>query len=176
MNGKTVKRAVPNSALANVVARARHDMGETTRTTPLASLVASRESPRQTEIGMEQTLDPSLYTGLLVDAHDMKVQRTMSPRILDEAGNVVYPDQNHLPDFDYLEDNGMADYVHGGEAKRAGEHPLVVQALSTQGDDVIVSNLTADHIRAENARSRFFTSWRVCILLDDLSIKSVKQH
>ena len=173
-SGKTAPRSAPSSALANAVARARHDMGETTRTTPLASLVASHTNRSDRETDAETASDPSLYTGLLVDAHDLKVQRTMSPRILDEAGNIVYPDQKHLPDFDYLEDNGMADYVHGGEAKRAGTHPLVVQALSTHGDDFIVSSLTADHIRAENARSSFFSFWRVCFLIDEPVTKGMK--
>lgn len=110
-----------------------------------------------------------LYTGLLVDARELRIERDMGPRILDEDGQVVYPDASHMPDFDTLQDRGMADYYTGAsEAKRVGEHPFEVRALSISGaasTDVVVSNETAAFIREANKRGKFLQRWRVGILV-----------
>ena len=109
------------------------------------------------------------YTGLVIDARDLPLERTMSPRLLDEDGNVLYPDQNHIPSMDYLQDHGMADYESGtGAVGRAGSHPLVVRALDITGaghDDLIISNTSAARIRAAERRSGFLSHWAVSILV-----------
>ena len=109
-----------------------------------------------------------IYTGLLIEARDLPIQRTMSARIVDTDGQQVYPDPLHVPDIDYIEDHGMADYYHSGAtAARAGGHPLVVRALTVSGDAIVVSALTAAHIREEERRDGFLRLWRVGILLDE---------
>lgn len=109
------------------------------------------------------------YTGLIVDARDLSLERTMSPRILDEDGHVLYPDPKHVPGMDTLQDKGMASYDSSEEnARRAGSHPLVVHAIDVSGsghDDLIVSNETADQIRAANRRNHFLSRWAVSILI-----------
>lgn len=114
--------------------------------------------------------DPSAYTGLVIDARDCPIRRSMSLRILDETGRVVYPEAGHLPGDDYLQDHGMASYYQAGrEARRAGERPLVVRALDVAGpgrDQVVVSNATAERVRRENQRGRFLWRWRVAVLVD----------
>ena len=150
-------RAVPG-----VAARARDTI--TPRVTP-ATL------PSRSGGGLEvrPTLAAQIiYTGLLIEARDLPVQRTMSARIVDTDGQQVYPDPQHVPDIDYVEDHGMADYYHSGaDANRAGLHPLVVRALSVSGDAIVVSAQTAARIREEERRDGFLRLWRVGILLDE---------
>lgn len=123
--------------------------------------------PRRRRIAPEVS-DPDACTGLIVDARHLSVERTMSVRILDEDGNVIYPDQRSLPDNDWLQDNGMADYVvNRRDAPRSGSHPIVVRALDTTGfghDDLVVSNEVAARIAAENRHGHFLQNWKVCIL------------
>ena len=131
-----------------------------------------RRPVRHLDQPVDQTDQNSGYTGLIIDAHDMAVQRAMSVRILDEEGRVVYPDADHIPDMDYLQDNGMASYHYtgrdlSGDLPRGGHNPLIVRALRVTGDDFVVSSNTADRILAENRRSKFLWQWRVCILEDE---------
>ena len=109
------------------------------------------------------------FTGLVIDARDFHVQRSMSPRILDEDGKVVYPDVKNLPSLDYIEDHGIAEYFYTIEdAKRAGDNPLVLHALSTVSenghDDVIISNAAAERIRRACRRHNFLAGWAVAIV------------
>jgi hypothetical protein len=110
------------------------------------------------------------YTGLVIDARGMRVERQIGPRVLDEDGNVVYPDPKSLPEIDWLEDHGMADYATDEKSMpRAGEHPLTVKALNTLGaghDDLVVSNAMAEQIRRAGRRTPFLKKWAVCILID----------
>ncbi|HLV80925.1 MAG TPA: hypothetical protein VKT32_11620, partial [Chthonomonadaceae bacterium] len=126
------------------------------------------EAPQTSPVAYDD-FENTHYTGLLIDARDLALERTMSPRILDEDGNVLYPNPGHIPSMDYLQDRGMASYdASEDSARRAGNHPLVVQALDVAGaghDDLIVSNETADRIRAADRRNRFLSRWAVSILV-----------
>lgn len=113
-----------------------------------------------------ETASPQ-YTGLLVDARNMPVQRDMSLRILDEDGRLVYPPPEHMPDPDFVDVEGTASYAHtSAETRRAGVHPMRVVALRVQGDDIIISRTDADRILAEDRRDHFLWNWNVCILVD----------
>ncbi len=118
---------------------------------------------------VEREPDADAYTGLIVDATDLNLKRCMSPRILDENGRILYPDQKHLPDYDYLLDNGMASYcVSAPKANRAGERPLIIRAIDVTGSldgDLVVSEQAARKILAANARGRFLSRWAVCFLI-----------
>ena len=112
--------------------------------------------------------DSETFTGLLIEAAHLNPQRSMSPRILDEDGQVVYPDPKHLPDDDMLQDIGMASYYKVGQnATRAGEHPLVVKGIGCRGPikcDIVVSRDTAEQIRRANRAGKFLWKWSVAIL------------
>ncbi len=114
------------------------------------------------------SIEVESFTGLVVDARDLRIQRAMGPRVLDEDGHIVYPDPKHIPDIDYLQDHGMADYDSSIEtASRAGKHPLVVKALSAPEpgrDDIVISNEDAERVRAANRRNHFMSHWAICIL------------
>jgi hypothetical protein len=119
-----------------------------------------RSSPAET--------DP-VYTGLVLDARGLDLQRAMGPRILDEDGEVLYPDPNHVPDMVFLQDHGMAAYVTDGqEPIRSGDRPLTVWVVRVSGaghDDLVVSRRTAQRIRDAAARDGFLSRWAVSILI-----------
>jgi hypothetical protein len=110
-----------------------------------------------------------LYTGLIVDARALNLQRAMGPRILDTTGQVLYPDASHVPEIDFLQEHGMASYVtEAGQARRSGPHPLILPALAVAGpgrDDLVVSREAAARILAANRRGRFLERWAVSILV-----------
>ncbi len=123
--------------------------------------LSSRTAPREA--------DADAYTGLIVDATDLNLKRCMSPRIVDENGRVLYPDARHLPDYDFLLDNGMASYHESApKANRAGSRPLIIRAIDVTGSlegDLVVSARTAEKILAANERGRFLSRWAVCFLV-----------
>ena len=127
----------------------------------------SNDTPKRRIV--EREPDSDSYTGLIVDASDLNLKRCMSPRILDENGRILYPDQRHLPDYDYLLDNGMASYcVSAPNANRAGNRPLVIRAIDVTGSldgDLVVSTQAARKILAANERGRFLSRWAVCFLI-----------
>ncbi len=108
------------------------------------------------------------YTGIVVDAREFMLSRDMNLRILDDTGKVVYPDPRHIPDADYLQDNGMAAFITASDdTARVGAHPLRVRALDVAGpghDDVVVSQETADRIRSANRQNHFLWRWKVAVL------------
>ena len=86
---------------------------------------------------------------------------------MDTNGVQVYPDVRHVPDIDWVEDHGMADYYHEGvERTRTGAHPMIVSALDISGDALVVSVETGRHILEAERRDGFLRQWRVGILLD----------
>ncbi len=110
------------------------------------------------------------FTGLVIEAASLNPQRSMSPRILDEDGQVIYPDPRHLPDDDTLQDKGMASYYRSGQnVSRAGAHPLVVRAIDCRGPlkcDIVVSRETAEEIRRANRSGKFLWKWAVGIVAE----------
>ncbi len=158
-------------AVPAVVAQARMGIGAQARTsiearvTPTSFPVRIGTPPI---IGSPSDAAQVVYTGLLIEARDLPVQRTMSARIVDTDGQQVYPDPDHVPDIDYVEDHGMADYYHSGaNARRAGDHPLVVRALGISKDALVISLSAAARIREEERRDGFLRLWHVGILLDE---------
>lgn len=109
------------------------------------------------------------YTGLVLDARGLDLQRTMGPRIVDEDGQLLYPDPKNVPDVGFLEDHGMVAYVKDGqETPRSGSHPLIVPTLAVNGpahENLVVSRETARQIREADARGGFLAHWAVSILI-----------
>jgi TolB-like protein len=132
---------------------------------PVRVDVAARSEPTISSIPDN---DSEPYTGLVIDALDMRLERAMGPRIIDEAGRVIYPDPGHVPSDDYVQDHGMVSYyLQLAEAKRAGKHPLVIHALKVSDighDDITVSNDAGELIREANRRGKFLWKWSVAVL------------
>jgi len=108
------------------------------------------------------------YTGLILDARGLNVQRAMGPRIVDEDGRVLYPDPNRVPDMTYLQDHGMAAYVTDARNQpRSGDHPLTIWVIRLAGpghDDLVISRKSARRIMEAEAQDGFLSRWAVTIL------------
>lgn len=109
------------------------------------------------------TADIPAYTGIIVDARGLGLERVMSPRIYDETGRIVYG--NMYIDSDIVVHRGMVDYLSAddmtsvGQANsRAGTNPLVVKAIGLRdfNANVVISQADADRILAANAATGFF--------------------
>lgn len=109
------------------------------------------------------------YTGLVIDAREMKVEPSPAPHVRDEENRVVYPIDGHIPGDSFVLDRGMVSYNSDpSEARRAGSHPLVVKALRVCGpgnDDLVVSDQDAELIRRANARTKFLWRWNVSFVV-----------
>lgn len=135
----------------------------------LARMVEAQETQGPPVKATEIIIVEGKYSGLIIELGELKVERSMCPRILDEDGEVVYPDPDHLPDIDFVQDHGMLTYDKSLEtAKRAGKSPLIVQATGVAGKartDIVVSKETAEQIREANKSSKFLWKWAVSVLL-----------
>lgn len=108
------------------------------------------------------------YTGLVLDAEGLNVERAMGPRILDEDGKVVYPLKGDY-DYDALLEHGLVSYCEAMSqtAKRAGDRPLHVRVLdlaSNSNSDFVVTRDDGERIRRANQRGKFLERWAVSVV------------
>ena len=109
------------------------------------------------------TVSRATYTGVIVDASGLGLERTFSPLILDTNGRRVYGAENIDPKIAMSE--GMVEYATSLEGavanSRAGVNPLVVKAVAVRGGrnsvnrvNVVVSVDDGDRIlQADKAAS-----------------------
>lgn len=105
-----------------------------------------------------------VYTGVVVDARGMGLERIMSPRIYDETGRIIYG--NMYIDSDMVVHNGMVDYTASSrmmdnnktDSSRAGSNPIFVKAIRLKdfNANVVISKFDADMILASNRQDNFF--------------------
>lgn len=114
------------------------------------------------------------YTGLIINAKGLPLERTFCPGIFDTNGRAIYGVRNVDPD--YAVAHGVAAYAEGEEAwtdaeignGRAGTNPLIIQAVGLRERtkhqcDVIVSVEDGDRILAENQKSGFGARYAVVL-------------
>ena len=121
-----------------------------------------------------------VFTGLVVDARGLGVRRGMSPRIIDERGNIVYSGME--ADASVVIGRGLVSYVYDPELAirnpRLAVHelypyrvPLMVQAVGVVDDpfraSVIVSVADAQRIRRELQKYDFLGRWAVVFIIGD---------
>ena len=104
-----------------------------------------------------------VYTGVVVDARGLGLERVMSPRIYDETGRIIYG--NMYIDPEMVVHSGMVDYTGSSEMintvkigrSRAGTNPIIVKALELKdfNANVVISKADADMILATNTQSNF---------------------
>lgn len=135
---------------------------------------AETEAPPREEVSTRRATvlaAPELATGLVIDARGLTLNRAMGPRILDEDGNVLYPDRKNVPEMSVLQDQGMVAYVRDAAVTpRSGKEPLIVAALAVAGagrDDLVVSREAAVAIRRLNERQRFLDRWAVSFVIGE---------
>lgn len=109
------------------------------------------------------------YTGVIIDAKNLGLKSTFSPRVYDEDGNIVYGNKYIDPDFAIK--YGMVEYLRADEidaaaanaSTRAGTKPLVVNAIRVVDHDnnVVISNDDAQKILAAHAKNGFLAKCAV---------------
>lgn len=114
---------------------------------------------------------PSVYTGLVVDAHGMDARPAMSPKILDENGQEVYG--SGYVSREYAVQQGMTGYAKDLATAQANprvtNEPLTVKGLRTEGpgkSNLVISNADAAKIRSASENLSFLKKCRVVIVLD----------
>jgi len=127
------------------------------------------EKPKKTHKVNES--GTAAFTGVIINARGLagdKVQPSMAPQVLDEAGKEVYG--TDVVSENGLKQGGIASYAKSeDEAKsRAGDHPLVIKALhlGKAKTDLVIANGDADKLRDPNANLSFLADGKVVILVD----------
>ncbi len=118
-----------------------------------------------------------VYTGLIVDARGLGLQRGMSPRIYSESGQLIYA--GVAADLDFVQESGIASYGQeltpellrrlqpGKDSIKVS--PLVVEALEVTDSTetgVIISDADADAIVAALNTYDFLAEYSVIFLID----------
>jgi hypothetical protein len=111
-----------------------------------------------------------VYTGLVVDAREIKAKPAMSPKIIDENGKEVYGSMQ--VDREYAIQQGMSGYARDLTAaqsnQRVTNNPITVKGIKTEGpgqSDIVVSNADANMLRAAADNLTFLKQCRVMIVL-----------
>ncbi len=111
------------------------------------------------------------FTGLIINAQGLSVQRALSPRILMEDGQVVY--SSEWVDPSVKQGETLVGYVCGMEAAKTNERvtadPMEVKALRVTGDkqtDIVISNTDAQMLHMVPAHQEFLEKAKVLFVLD----------
>ena len=163
-----VVMAVPKYGAGSVADVVYRDVVKNTSAEPMDTPSADYE---------EDTTDVTSstgYTGLIINAKGLPLERTFCPGIFDTSGRAIYGVKNVDPD--YAVAHGVAAYAEGEEAwtkaengnGRAGTNPLIIQAVGLRERtkhqcDVVVSVEDGDRILAENQKSGFGARYAVVL-------------
>lgn len=108
------------------------------------------------------------YTGVVIDARGLGLERVMSPLVSDDKGRKIYGHQ--FLDADFIVKNGMVDYitpdaineVNSGRS-RAGSNPLIIKAIAVQdfNANVVISEDDANKILIANKQTGFLAQTKV---------------
>ena len=127
----------------------------------IANVVIPKDQPIEDFPQPKISTISSNYTGLIVDCGGQLVSTAMLPKIKSASGQEIYA-------FKYLDRNmvvsrGMVDYADSTNSgsQRAGNNPLIIQAIFVQDCDIIVSDDDADKILAANYKSNFLKNCMV---------------
>lgn len=134
------------------------------------------EPERQSRLA-ELIVNEKVYTGLIVDARGLDLERGISPRIWSESGELIYG--GVAAPHDYIQKYGVISYgssVSPELMKRVSipgkltySAPLIVEAQDVIGKTntgVIISQQAADKILQAINNYDFFANYAVVILID----------
>ncbi len=118
-----------------------------------------------------------VYTGLVVDARGLDLERGMSPRIWSESGDLIYG--GVAAKYEFVQDEGVISYGTNLSTelmkrvsmpgKLSYTSPLVVEAKATRGmpsTGVVISQAEADIILTSIKNYDFFAHYAVVFLID----------
>lgn len=113
-----------------------------------------------------QTYAPAMpdYTGIVIDARGLGLERVMSPAVYDDKGRAIYGTRNL--DSTFVVKYGMADYITNDEISevgsgksRAGNNPLIIKAVAVKdfNANIVISEDDANKILIANKQTGFLT-------------------
>jgi hypothetical protein len=117
------------------------------------------------------SVEPSVYTGLVLDARGLKGLPAMVPKIVSESGEEIYGPA--IVSREYAVQQGMSafetDLKSAQQNPRIMNNPITVRGLRTQGAspcDFVISDADARKIRSASENLLFLKQCRVIIVLD----------
>jgi hypothetical protein len=123
-----------------------------------------------TAIGSTSTAS-GVFTGLLIDARGTEISPALSPKVLNEDGDVIYGFAN--VDRQFSLEQGMMGYLKDPQAARSNERikdrPFEIKALNSSGKnnaDLVISNADGVRLRQMNREQSFLREARVMVVLD----------
>lgn len=118
-----------------------------------------------------------VYTGLVIDARGLNVERGMSPSIWSESGQLIY--RGMTVSYDFLQDVGLVSYGHELtpelltrieiDSRYPIAIPLIINAISAiepTCTSVIISDESAEQIIQALAAYDFLARFAVIFLID----------
>lgn len=122
-------------------------------------------------IGQPATVQPAVYTGLIIDGKGLGLRPAMAPKILDENDNEVYGSK--YVSREWAVQQGMVGYdkdvARARTNDRVTNNALVVKAIKVSGDnkaDVVISNADAAKIHSAAANQNFLDKCKVMFIVD----------
>ena len=111
------------------------------------------------------------FTGLLIDARGTEISPALSPKVLNEDGDVIYGFAD--VDRQFSLEQGMMGYLKDPQAARSNERikdrPFEIKALHSSGKnnaDLVISNADGVRLRQMNREQSFLREARVMVVLD----------
>ena len=111
------------------------------------------------------------FTGLLIDARGTEISPALSPKVLNEDGDVIYGFAD--VDRQFSLEQGMIGYLKDPQAARTNERikdrPFEIKALHSSGKnnaDLVISNADGVRLRQMNREQSFLREARVMVVLD----------
>lgn len=127
----------------------------------LTELVAPAPDAQHAQLN---TAGDAKNTGLVVDARGLKLEKALSPRLLDAAGKAVYGLDTLSEDA--RKSKGVASYFATLDAAKksllVGDKPLVLKASKVQGTDLVLS--AEDLKRLSESNNAYLAEGRVAII------------
>ncbi|MBD2102186.1 hypothetical protein [Leptolyngbya sp. FACHB-261] len=130
--------------------------------------VLAQESPDLAS-GATEVRQPEV-TGVIIDAQGLGFQPSMGMRLFDAQGRQIYltTAARRRLDVDAISTQGTASYAYSLDQarnlNRAGSRPLIVKALGTQGEDLVISQEDAEILQAKNQQDRFLDRMAVVVV------------
>jgi len=117
-----------------------------------------------------ETLTSGSVTGIIIDGSGLGLRPAMSPRVLDQSGNVIYGPGNYSRE--YATTNGVVGYTKTiNQAKadsRVQGNPLIIRGASTSGSsqaDIIISNEDAAKMMRADGSANLLKDCRIIFII-----------
>ena len=121
--------------------------------------------------GSSTSTASGVFTGLLIDARGTEISPALSPKVLNEDGDVIYGFAD--VDRQFSLEQGMIGYLKDLQAARSNERikgrPFEIKALNSSGKnnaDLVISNADGVRLRQMNREQSFLREARVMVVLD----------